>query len=92
MPMTLPAGYNLNSKRSFFIILSQKLTKRGNRNRFMVGFFAQPDEEKYLETCDEHASLLEGYKYDHYNREISCNNFMRETMCSQLLDVDTEDV
>ena len=66
------------------------LTNGKNRDRFMIGFFAQPDEDKQLEICDEHAPLLEGYDYDHYNREISYNNFMRETMCSQLLDVDTE--
>ncbi|MDH5299904.1 MAG: hypothetical protein OEW58_00880 [Gammaproteobacteria bacterium] len=62
-----------------------------NRNRFMVGFFAQPDEDKQLQICDQHAHLLDGYQYDHFNREISYNTFMRETMCSQLLKLDLVD-
>ena len=53
----------------------------------MIGFFAQPDEDKQLEICDEHPPLPEGYDYDHCNREITYHNFMRETICSQLLDV-----
>lgn len=54
----------------------------------MIGFFAQPDEDKQLEICDEHPPLPEGYDYDHCNREITYHNFMRETICSQLLDVE----
>ena len=56
----------------------------------MIGFFAQADEYKQLEICDEHAPPPEGYNYNHCNREITYTNFMRETMCSQLLDVELD--
>jgi isopenicillin N synthase-like dioxygenase len=56
-----------------------------NRNRFMVGFFAQPDEDKILEIGDRDAHLLEGYNYDDFNKQTTYNRFMRQTMCSQLL-------